>query len=462
MRLSNLISHWNSQSLARQFLTIGGVVSVCAMVLIGAFLSNRIQEAVTSNAAATTALYVDSVIAPILPDMQRNHVLDDTTARALDETLGQGALGNRLLLFRLWRSDGTVLYANDPSMTGTWHPLDDALQSAFSGRMNAQFETSSDAGDREGPAVPVLKIYNPVLQPWSGEVVAVSEFHEVAGEFQQSLWQARLHTWLAVAAFTFSFFVLLSVIVLRGSRTIEHQRHALKQRVNELSELLSQNEVLRDRVQRASQRATAFNESYLRRIGADLHDGPAQLVAYASLRLDGAALRNPSTPDAAREQEIDAIRQSLDEAMREIRTICGGLVLPQIETAGISDLLQQSVQVHRQRTGSDVELSLSALPPQVSLATKICIYRFVQETLNNAFRHGGGLGQRVAQRTKGHLLVIEVADRGPGFEPDDVRPTSLGLAGLRERIESLGGTFEIKTSAEGTVVRMTASIEETR
>lgn len=441
---------------------MGGIVSVLAMVSIGAFLSDRIEQAVTGNAAATTALYVDSVIAPILPDMQRNEVLDDTTTRALDETLGQGALGNRLLLFRLWRADGTVLYSNDSSMTGTRQPLDDALRSAFSGHMMARFEISSDTGAREGPAVPVLKIYNPVLQPWSGEVVAVSEFHEVAGEFQQSLRQARLHSWLAVAAFTFSFFVLLSVIVLRGSRTIEHQRHALKQRVAELSELLSQNEVLRDRVQRASQRATAFNESYLRRIGADLHDGPAQLVAYASLRLDSDALRNPSTPEEVRERDIDAIKQSLDEAMREIRTICGGLVLPQIETASLSDLLQQGVQAHRQRTGSDVDLAFSDPPTQVSLATKICIYRFVQESLNNAFRHGGGLGQRVAQRMENGLLVVEVSDQGPGFDPDSIRPTSLGLAGLRERIESLGGTFEIETSAAGTTVRMAASLEETQ
>ncbi|MGD9479556.1 sensor histidine kinase [Shinella sp. G-2] len=456
MRASDVLSRWNSQSLARQFLTMGGIVSVCAMVAIGAFLSGRIEEVVTSNAAATTALYVDSVIAPILPDMQRNEVLDDTTTRALDETLGQGALGKRLLLFRLWRADGTVLYADDPSVTGTRRALDEALQTAFSGQMMARFETS-DANDR-----PVLKIYNPVLQPWSGEVVAVSEFHEVADDFQQSLWRARLHTWLAVAAFTLAFFVLLSVIVLRGSRTIEQQRHALSQRVDDLSELLAQNEMLRGRVQRASQRATAFNESYLRRIGADLHDGPAQLVAYASLRLDSTALRSAATPEATREREVDAIKQSLDEAMREIRTICGGLVLPQIEAAGLSDLLQQSVAAHRQRTGSEVDLTLSGPPERISPAIKICIYRFVQETLNNAFRHGGGRGQRVAQRMEDGQLVIEVADSGPGFEPGSIRPTSLGLAGLRERIESLGGTFEIATSAKGTIARMTASIEETR
>jgi signal transduction histidine kinase len=462
VRISKLISHWNSQSLAMQFLSMGGAVSLCAMALIGAFVSDRVEDTVTGNAAATTALYVDSVIAPLLPDMQRNEVLDNTTARALDETLGQGVLGDRLLLFRLWRSDGTVLYASDGAATGTKHPLDDMLKTAFSGQMAARFTAADEGSGRIGPGLPVLKIYNPVLQPWSGQVVAVSEFHEAASEFQQSLLQTRLHTWLAVAAFTFVFFILLSAIVLRGSKTIERQRHALKQRVGELSLSLSQNEALRDRVQRATQRTTALNEGYLRRIGADLHDGPAQLLAYAALRLDSEVLRGSAAQEEAREKEIAAIKTSLDEAMREIRTICSGLVLPQIEGASLFDILQQAIRAHQLRTGTSVALSVSAPPERLSPAAKICIYRFVQEGLNNAYRHAGGIGQSVTQRMERGLLVVEVADSGTGFDPAQVRPASLGLAGLRERVESLGGTFQITSSKTGTALRMTTGIEETK
>ncbi|WDZ81329.1 sensor histidine kinase (plasmid) [Ensifer adhaerens] len=460
VRVNKLITRWNSQSLARQFLLIGGLVAACAMVLVGAFVSNRIEDAVTRNSAATTALYVDSVIAPLLPDMQKNEVLDETVARALDETLGQGALGVRLLSFRLWRSDGTLLYSSDRATVGTKVELSGELQTAFSGKMAARFDEQGDVATDEGRSVPTLAIYNPVLQPWSGQVVAVSEFHEVANDFQQSLNQARMHTWLAVAAFTLAFFVVLSAIVLRGSKTIESQRHALKQRVDELSASLTQNETLRGRLQRASQRATALNESYLRRISADLHDGPAQLVAYASLRLDSETLKRATTPASTREREIGTIKASLDEAMQEIRTICGGLVLPQIETADLADILRRCVKAHQQRTGCPVELRLTKPPERLSQAAKICIYRFVQETLNNGFRHAGGVGQRVSQWMDGDRVTIEVVDSGPGFDPDTVLPTSLGLAGLRERIESLGGTFELRAAATGTTVRMTTSVKE--
>ncbi len=462
MRAKDLITRWNAQPLAKQFLTAGGIVATAAMLVVGAFVTSLIEDAVTRNSAATTALYVDSVIAPLLPDMQTTEVLDDAVSRALDETLGQGALGNRLLAFRLWRSDGTILYANEEEMVGKRFGLSPELKAAFDGQMVAQF-TPVDDLDKEterSANKPLLEIYNPVLQPWSGQVVAVSEFHEIAHDFQLSLGRARIQTWLAVAGFTLAFFIVLSAIVMRGSRTIDKQRLSLKQRIEELSSLLSQNETLRGRLQQSSQRATALNEQMLRRIGADLHDGPAQLLAFASLRLDSDAVMNPSASLEKREREVAAIKASLDEAMHEIRTICSGLVLPQIETASLSEILERCIHAHKQRTGSAVDLSLSRPPDRLSPSAKICIYRFVQEALNNAYRHGGGIGQRVMQSIDGDRVRIEVADGGPGFDPSKIRSTSLGLAGLRERIESLGGTFELNAAAPGTVVRMSLGVEE--
>lgn len=457
-----LIAGWNSQSLARQFLLIGGLVAACAMVIVGAVVTSLIEDAVTRNSAASTALYVDSVIAPLLPDMQTNEMLDDTVTRALDETLGEGALGSRLMSFRLWRNDGTVLYSNDKNLMGKQFPLSDDLKTAFSGTMTAQFNQIGDVESvaERGSGKPLLEIYNPVLQPWSGKVVAVSEFHEVAYDFQRSMNQARFRSWLAVGVFTLSFFLILSMIVLRGSRTIESQRGALKARIGELSALLQQNEILRTRVQRASQRAAALNESYLRRLGADLHDGPAQLVAYASLRLDSEALANPTAPARERELSLAAIKSSLDDAMAEIRSICSGLVLPQIEAANLSELLQRAVRAHEQRTGTVVSLSISDAVQELSTSAKICIYRFVQEALNNGYRHGDGATQHVEQRTDGKHVTIAVSDNGPGFDPVDVPASSLGLAGLRERVESLGGTFELSSSRDGTIVRMSLNAAE--
>lgn len=457
---SYYLKKWTTKPLSVQFLVAGGAVSLAAMLFVGAFVSNLIEEHVTRNSGAATALYVDSVIAPLLPDMRRSEPLSDTVTRALDETLGQGALGKRLFSFRLWREDGTILYANDDRLVGKRFPLSEDLKTAFSGKMVAEFDNPSDVESvtERASGKPLLEIYNPVLQPWSGEVVAVSEFYEVATDFEKSLAEAHLRSWLAVAAVTMCFFLLLSAIVFRGSRTIERQAKTLKERVGELSSLLTQNRMLSARLRRASLRATALNESYMRRIGADLHDGPAQLVALASLRMDSAALTGAS--DENRGKEIAAIKSSLNDAMREIRSICNGLVLPHIEQAELTEILKVAVRAHEQRTNVPVQLSVADASQPLSPSEKTCVYRFVQEALNNGFRHGGGVGQTVTQKSEEGRIIVEVADSGSGFDPKNISPTSLGLAGLRERIESLGGRFFVKTSAKGTIVTMSLGAHE--
>lgn len=463
MRLPNVIAHWNGQSLARQFLLVGGFISVIATLIVGTFVASLIEEAVTRNSAASTALYVDSIIAPILPDMTTTEKLDESIERALDETLSQGALGRRLVSFRLWRKDGTILYANDKKLMGQKLTPSEDLKAAFSGRMVSEFneidpEEAEALGDQTHP---LLEIYNPVLQPWSGEVVAVSEFYEVATDFERSLQSARLRAWLAVTAVIAAIFSLLSLIVFRGSRLIELQRGLLNARVGELSHLLKQNRELNARVQKANQRTTALNERFLRRIGADLHDGPAQLIAYASLRIDSPAILGAQALREAREAEVSSIKTSLQEAMREIRSICHDLILPEIETANFQEVILQAVQRYRERTGIPVALTLAAVDWHPSAAEKICIYRFVQEALNNGWRHAEGSGQKVLQRLEQDCVVVDVVDTGSGFDPASVKPTSLGIAGLRERIESLGGRFAIVSDGSGTTVTMSLKICET-
>jgi len=451
------LSRWNSQTLASQFFIAGSFVSTIAMLLIGIFVTHLIEEAVIHNSGATTALYVDSVIAPLLPDMKTQGLLDDATARALDETLGQGALGRRLVSFKLWRDDGTILYSNDKPLVGTRFPINEKLKKAFSGALVAQYEPANDPESRLERELgkPLMEIYNPVLQPWSGEAVAVLEFYETAEGLEESLAQARLWSWLAVAGVTAIFFAALSALVFRGSRMIEVQREALKARVEELSDLLGENRRLQRRLQKSSQRAAALNETYLRSIGADLHDGPAQHVAYASLRLDSDLLVNASTTPETRNEELSWIRSSLAEAISEIRSICKGLVLPDIEHASISEIVRRVVDAHQQRTDTVVALTIDDDDPELAPAVRICIYRFIQEALNNAFRHGGGVQQAVKAVSHGGHVRIEVSDKGDGFDPTEVRPSSLGLVGLRERIDSLGGIFEVESGEKGTTLTMT-------
>ncbi|TPK94015.1 sensor histidine kinase [Mesorhizobium sp. B2-4-12] len=457
--VQNLARRWSELSLAVQFLVAGGFGLLAIMLVVGFWVTMQIRDGVIRNSAATTALYVDSVIAPLLPDLRKSEELSESVKQALDETLGQGALGKRLVSFRLWRRDGTVLYAKNAALIGRRFDLSDNLRSAFQGSVTAQLDTfDGNESKEQAVGVPLLEIYNPVREPWSGDVVAVTEFFEVAGDFKATLASALLSSWLIVAGTTLTAFLLLSGIVLRGSRTIDDQRGALRRQVSELQGLVAQNSALRHRVQRASRRATALNERYLRRIGADLHDGPAQLVALAALRMDSPVFSGDGHWGESRSTEVAMIRKTLEDAMREIRGICTGLVLPQIETAATMDILRLAVNEHERRTGTSVTLTLPSHLPEPGASEKISIYRFVQEGLNNAYRHGQGKDQVVRAEMKNGRLFVEVSDGGPGFDP--ARAEGLGLAGLRERVESIGGQFETLSGPQGTRLVISLSVEE--
>jgi signal transduction histidine kinase len=127
--------------------------------------------------------------------------------------------------------------------------------------------------------------------------------------------------------------LLLAGIVGSGSTTIARQQAELREKVAQLTELLAQNEKLSSRVRAASARTAAFNERFLRRISAELHDCPAQDLAFALLRLDSIGARSGGSgaaDEAARPtaEEIGKIEGSLAHALRELRAVTAGLRLP--------------------------------------------------------------------------------------------------------------------------------------
>ena len=120
--------------------------------------------------------------------------------------------------------NGTILYAQEDSLIGRCFPITPGLRQAFAGKIVANYDRFDVLdGNSTTPAGPLLEIYNPILQPWSGGVVAVIEFYERAEELEATLAAAKLRSWAAVAAVTSLFFLALSAIVLRGSRTIDRQ-----------------------------------------------------------------------------------------------------------------------------------------------------------------------------------------------------------------------------------------------
>lgn len=455
---------WRKRSLARQFALAGGVVMAAATVAMGLWVSARIEEGVVSNTANSTALYMESFVAPLAQELAYRDELTPETRGSLAALFGETPLGERVISYKLWKEGGRVVEASDPALIGQTFPPDERLKAAWQGEVQAEFEglRGDESASEQALDLPLLEIYSPIRESFSGRIVAVVEFYEVNEQLAQDLFDVRIKSWLAVAAVMLAIGSLLYLIVHRGSVTIDRARAALTQRLDELAAMSESNRGLRLRVQHAAARAAAMNERAMRRVGADLHDGPAQHLGFAALRLD--ALRDATARTEAR-ADVEAVAKAVQQAMEEIRAISRGLAAPEIESLDLAEAVTSAARTYMARTGHEPKLDLAFDgAPDVSAAAKICAYRFVQEGLTNAAKHATGRGVAVRGRIEGGALRLSVLDRGPGFA-EDARPADdhhgLGLAGLRDRVESLGGAFEAKNRSDGGVeITMTLAVGE--
>ena len=453
------LSSWlGAMPLHRRFALVGSLVMLAGMAVIGHWVADEIEKGVVRNSAISSAVYMESFIAPLSQELAEKRALSPATIDRLNQLLQTEPLRERIVSVKIWRPGGFLAFSSDADMIGrTFQPGAD-LKRAWAGELTASFDELDEAENARERATgrPLLEVYNPIHSILTGEVIAVAEFYQDASELEADLRTARTRSWAVVAAVALTTFAALFGIVRAGSRTIARQTGELTRQLAELARVSAQNDALRRRVQAASRRASETNERYMRRISAELHDGPAQALALASLRLDSLLRRASLAPD---DPEGTELRQTLAEALRDVRDLCRGLTLPELEGRSLAETLDLAVGAHERRTGGSVDRRFASAPgldvpaPHPIL---ICLYRFVQEGLMNAYRHAGGKGQRVDCRIESGRLVVSVIDDGPGFEPG--RPGGgLGLAGLRERAESIGGEFRID-SAPGAGTRLTMAL----
>ena len=237
------------------------------------------------------------------------------------------------------------------------------------------------------------------------------------------------------------------------------QAHQLEVALDNLQHTLDQNEELRNKLQHANEQTADVNERALQRIGADLHDGPTQLLTYSLLRLGKFAPVIESAIGANGKEELELMKVALTDTLTELRNLSLGLSLPQLDDATLEETIAKSVALHQEQTGSIVQTVVTELPAHVPQAVKVCVYRVVQESLTNAYRHGNAKGQKVAC-SYDDVLVLAISDQGPGFDIQAYNKDGLGLNGMRSRVEALGGSLVIDTGRDrGTRILALIDIE---
>jgi hypothetical protein len=451
-----LLRRFAALSTSVKFALIASLVIGLGMSALGFWVSSRIEAGVVHHTAGTLALYVESLIEPHRGELVSGSQLSAPAIAALDRTLKGGDAATRVVGAKIWSPEGRVLYSTWREQIGRTYPVTPELQRAFQGHIEAELDAvDEDENEFERKLNKSLfEVYVPVRVPGSGKVEAVAEVYELADTLSADIRTARLQSAVVFGLLGLAMVASLSGFVSRASRVITAQQEALEARVVQLSQLLEHNRDLQKRVVEASQLCVETGEQTLNRVSAELHDGPAQLISLALLRLDDVA--SAAADDASRMK----VRTSLEEALREIRQISAGLALPELERATLVEALDLAIATHERRTGTVVETSYGQdLPRHLPAHVVTCIYRVVQESLANAYRHAGGVGQRVTVEWAAGSLTISVEDRGPGFDTDSRRADTnkLGITGMRHRIEALGGDLSV-SSRPGQGTTLTARV----
>jgi len=203
-------------------------------------------------------------------------------------------------------------------------------------------------------------------------------------------------------------------------------------------------------LQELSARLVRAQEEERRALSRELHDEVAQAFSAVLMEAENLLDLEPG-PDVR--THLDSIRGVAEKGMNEIRNMALLLRPSMLDDFGLLPALEWQAREIGKRTGLRVQV-VSEMLGELPEEHKTCVYRVVQEALNNCAQHAQASAVQVLVRHEAGQILVTVQDDGSGFDPGRVR--GLGLLGMEERARHLGGTFQIDSSpGRGTLLRVT-------
>lgn len=192
-----------------------------------------------------------------------------------------------------------------------------------------------------------------------------------------------------------------------------------------------------------------------RRIARNLHDSLGQYLTSIKLNLE--SLRGSDAPN--KDEVLSATLESVERAISETRTLSCLLHPPLLDEVGFSSAARWCSDEFAKRSGIQVELELPDGIDRLPELVRITLFRILQESLTNVHRHSGSPSVEVRLKISNHEAVLTVKDFGRGVPAELIQCSQangkqfgVGLSGMRERVNDIGGTFEIQSSGNGTLI----------
>jgi signal transduction histidine kinase len=213
----------------------------------------------------------------------------------------------------------------------------------------------------------------------------------------------------------------------------------------------------RERLQMLSQQLIEVQENERRHIARELHDEIGQALTALKVNLQTLGRLQPPEELGLHVQESISI---VDRTLQQVRNLSLDLRPSLLDDLGIVAALRWYIDRQAQRAGFEAQFLAS--PPELRLPADLetTCFRVVQEALTNVVRHAQAERVRIELRKQPEALLLTVLDDGIGFDLGEVGQrsagdTSLGLLGMRERVQLVGGTIEISSHPEwGTQIQV--------
>lgn len=245
----------------------------------------------------------------------------------------------------------------------------------------------------------------------------------------------------------FGLFAMIAVTLIGGATLAGFTIFHILKLEGEVQQRLNENVLAKAGLQELSARLVRAQEDERRALSRELHDEVAQAFSAVLMEAENLLDLGPAPEVRA---HLDSIRGVAEHGMNEIRNMALLLRPSMLDDFGLIPALEWQAREIGKRTGLRVQVA-SETSGELPEEHKTCIYRVVQEALNNCAQHAQASAVQVNVRQESDQILVTVQDDGTGFDPERVR--GLGLLGMEERVRHLGGMFQIESRAgRGTLV----------
>jgi PAS domain S-box-containing protein len=217
---------------------------------------------------------------------------------------------------------------------------------------------------------------------------------------------------------------------------------------------VTEHKLAQEALSTVSRRLIEAHEEERTWLARELHDDVNQRLALVTVTLDVLKREIPTVASEALRQ-LRAVREQLQDLARDVQSLSHRLHSSKLEYLGLTAAATTFCREFAERKGVQIDLHCDPVPRTVPEEISLCLFRVLQEALQNASKHSGSQHYQVAIKYVGDDISLTVSDSGTGFDLQQaVCGRGLGITSMRERVKLVDGELSIEPrNPSGTVVR---------